>query len=326
MLLFEKIKIKCGGFVLFCSLWLLEGCVARQQEAVDLKPHVNKLVLQVNDVVNQLYDFETRLRALESQQTQVPDHVKRLADLELKLDQLSDKMQAYLTVEQENESRWKTFDQKIQNLHQELQRESKRLQTIQEENIKRAEELSSSGVVPSGVTPPGTTPPGVMPSEEGAQKEVKSSGLPALSSSPSERTSAVEPISGEDKVYNDAHKTFEDGNFPMAREKFQTFLSLYPTSDLADNAQFWIGESFYKQGNYEQSILEYEKVIQNYSKADKVAPALLKQGLAFYSLGRVKEAGILFEQVIRKAPQSDQAKIAKKKLEDIKQGKKIITK
>ena len=108
------------------------------------------------------------------------------------------------------------------------------------------------------------------------------------------------------------------GNLLQAREKFKTFLIFYPNSDLADNAQFWIGESFFDEKEYERAILEYEKVLQNYPKADKVPSALLKQGFSFHALGKTKEAKILFEQVIQKAPQSEQAQIAKKKINLIK--------
>jgi TolA-binding protein len=58
-------------------------------------------------------------------------------------------------------------------------------------------------------------------------------------------------------------------------------LKRFPKSDNADNAQFWIGEIYYRQKWYETAILEYQKVIENYPKGNKVQASLLKQGFAF---------------------------------------------
>ena len=55
----------------------------------------------------------------------------------------------------------------------------------------------------------------------------------------------------------------------------------YPKSNSADNAQFWIGEIYYREKWYEKAILEYQKVIENYPQGNKISAALLKQGLHF---------------------------------------------
>ena len=95
---------------------------------------------------------------------------------------------------------------------------------------------------------------------------------------------------------------------------FEAFLRTYPASEYADNARYWIGESYYQQGDYERAILEYEKVLQQYPKGDKVPHALLKQGFAFLNLGDQVDAKLLFQKVIKEYPQSPQAEIAAKKL------------
>jgi tol-pal system protein YbgF len=123
-----------------------------------------------------------------------------------------------------------------------------------------------------------------------------------------------EPKMDMEGAYQQAYSAFKNGNYPGALRLFESFLRTYPKSEYADNARYWIGESYYQQGDYERSILEYEKVLQQYPKGDKVPAALLKQGFAFLNLGDRVDAKLLLQKVIKEYPQSPQAEIAAKKL------------
>jgi len=126
------------------------------------------------------------------------------------------------------------------------------------------------------------------------------------------------PATGMGEIYKDAYDTYQKGDSEGARRKFEAFLKQYPNTDLSDNAQFWIGETYYVKKDYEKAILEYEKVIVKYPEGDKVPAALLKQGLAFLELGDRANARNLLRRVIDRYPQSEQAEIAKKRLDLIK--------
>jgi tol-pal system protein YbgF len=91
-------------------------------------------------------------------------------------------------------------------------------------------------------------------------------------------------------------------------------LKRYPKSDNADNAQFWIGEIYYRQKWYETAILEYQKVIENYPKGNKVQASLLKQGFAFFNLEDTANARLILMELVRKYPKSNEAVIAREKL------------
>jgi tol-pal system protein YbgF len=119
-------------------------------------------------------------------------------------------------------------------------------------------------------------------------------------------------------LYKDAYETFQKGDLDGGRRKFEAFLKQYPNMELSDNAQFWIGETYFLKKDFEKAILEYEKVIVKYPEGDKVSSALLKQGLAFLELGDKTHARNLLKRVIDRFPQTEQAEIAKKKLETIK--------
>ncbi|MFO7568673.1 MAG: tol-pal system protein YbgF [Smithellaceae bacterium] len=119
-------------------------------------------------------------------------------------------------------------------------------------------------------------------------------------------------------MYSSAYQLFKDGQYTKARTAFQNFLSAHPKSEYSDNAQFWIGECFFFEKNYEKAILEYEKVTKNYPDGNRVPYALLKQGLSFLNLGDKTSARLLLQQVIRDFPNTNQARIARAKLQEIK--------
>jgi tol-pal system protein YbgF len=119
-------------------------------------------------------------------------------------------------------------------------------------------------------------------------------------------------------LYKDAYETFQKGNYEEARRKFEAFLKQYPNTELSDNAQFWIGETYYLKKDFEKAILEYEKAIAKYPEGDKIPAALFKQALAFLELGDKTNARNLLRRVIERYPNSDQAEMAKRRLEVVK--------
>ena len=122
----------------------------------------------------------------------------------------------------------------------------------------------------------------------------------------------------EDEIYRLAKQAFDQGDSDAARQKFQELIEKYPRSERADNAQFWIGEIYYREKWYEKAILEYQKVIETYPKGNKVPASLLKQGLAFLNLGDRTNSRLILEELIKKHPKSNEAKIARDKVKSLK--------
>jgi tol-pal system protein YbgF len=123
---------------------------------------------------------------------------------------------------------------------------------------------------------------------------------------------------GMGDLYKDAYETFQKGKLEGARGKFEAFLKQYPNTELSGSAQFWIGETYYQKKDFEKAILEYEKAITKYPESSKIPAALFKQALSFLELGDKRNARNLLKKVIERYPRSEQAEIAKKKLETIK--------
>lgn len=116
--------------------------------------------------------------------------------------------------------------------------------------------------------------------------------------------------------YKDAYETFQKGEYKAAREKFQKYLETHPGSKYADNALYWIGESYYNEKSYEKAIIAYDDVAKKYPDGGKASAALLKQGMAFSSLGDKKSANAIFKKIVEGYPKSEQAATAKKKLKE----------
>jgi len=128
----------------------------------------------------------------------------------------------------------------------------------------------------------------------------------------------AEPKNDVEAAYNACYKLFKEGQYVKAREEFQKFLKQHPKTAYSDNAQFWIGETWYVEDKFERAIVEYQKVVKDYPNGDKVPYALLKQGMAFQKLGDKASAKIVYNQVIKKYPNTNQARVAKAKLSELK--------
>ena len=119
------------------------------------------------------------------------------------------------------------------------------------------------------------------------------------------------------ELYTSSKQAFDQGDFEAARKGFHKVITDFPTSQHADNAQFWIGEIYYREKWYEKAILEYQKVIENYPKGNKVPASLLKQGFAFLSLGDKANARLILNELAKKYPGTNEGKIAVQKLKEI---------
>lgn len=123
---------------------------------------------------------------------------------------------------------------------------------------------------------------------------------------------------GPQALYDQAMQLFRSGDFPKAREGFTRFVGLYPKTDLASNAQFWLGECYFAEKNYSDAIRAYDKVVKEYPKSEKVSSAWLKIGMAFLELGDKDAGKVALKKVIKDYPQSNQAQIAQRKLAQLK--------
>jgi tol-pal system protein YbgF len=108
-------------------------------------------------------------------------------------------------------------------------------------------------------------PPSAPPSFGGASSEPP----PAV---------AARPAGSDQQNYQTAFDLISARRYAEAGTAFETFLVQFPTSPLADNAQYWLAETHYVRGDYDTALPAFRKVIEQYPQSAKLPDALLKVG------------------------------------------------
>lgn len=120
-----------------------------------------------------------------------------------------------------------------------------------------------------------------------------------------------------DMLYSNGLGDINGGKYDLARQEFQDYLKYYPETDLASNAQFYLGEIDFHEKRYDQAASAYDKVLTNYPKSFKTAPARLHKGIALLEINQ-KAAGIReLREVVRRFPGTDEEKRARAKLREL---------
>jgi tol-pal system protein YbgF len=190
-----------------------------------------------------------------------------------------------------------TLKQEITNLKLNLIRQMESMRVV----------LKKARVAPAA--PRAKKPKGPKP---GASKP-KAPGKP-----PTARAKKPAPPIDYTKLYDTAYEDYQRQSYSLARTGFEEYLRLFPETDLADNAQYWVGECFYAEGKYVEASKAFKMVITRYPTGNKVPRAMLKAGHALLQLGNKEGARSMFQQVIDSYPlssEADQAKGRLKKLE-----------
>jgi tol-pal system protein YbgF len=117
--------------------------------------------------------------------------------------------------------------------------------------------------------------------------------------------------------YQAAFELLKEQRYEPAAMAFQQFLVSYPDSQLADNAQYWLAESYYVTQKYDVGLAEFEKVINDYPTSRKVPDALLKVGYCNYELERWNEARQALGRVQAEYPDTTAARLAEQRLKRI---------
>jgi tol-pal system protein YbgF len=110
--------------------------------------------------------------------------------------------------------------------------------------------------------------------------------------------------------YQVALELLKEERYDMAAASFKEFLTAFPDSELVDNAQYWLAESYYASNNYTQALRDFQVVIDDHPRSSKVPDALLKMGLCNYSLQRWDEARLTLMRVQQEYAETTAARLA----------------
>ncbi len=186
---------------------------------------------------------------------------------------------------------------KMEQLEAKLEDTNRRLSQLSQQIAETQSELlrlRNAGAV--------TTMPGGPPS--GAPGDPSPARSGSAGPSPSE-------------LYDTAYGDYSKGRYALAIQGFQDYLSSYPSTDLSDNAQYWIGESHFAQRKFPEAIGDFTELLKQWPASDKAAAALLKKAYALLELGQKAEGVVQLQYVIHEFPTSEEARLARARLKSI---------
>lgn len=117
-----------------------------------------------------------------------------------------------------------------------------------------------------------------------------------------------------DQLFAAAYGDYSRGNYDLAISEFRQYVETYPSSEMADNAQYWIGESLYAKKQLNEAIAEFDKVISIFAKGDKVPAARFKKGLILIELGQQEAGRAELLNLIKLFSRSNEAQLARQQL------------
>jgi len=257
------------------------GCVSTQD--------IEGLQSQLSDIQRQMLQLQKQAQQAPSREQvdvlgsnvgqQMAGLLKTEADMQVKLQDLSGQIEALQAKLEDTNYRLSQLSQQIASANQQMK-----------------DLRSQPAAVPPGTAPDnggGTPPPPPQPQGGGG--------------------AGIDPKSLYDAAYNDYLK----GNFDLGVREFQEYLSNFPSTDLSDNAAYWIGESYYRQRRFRQAIEQFDVVLTRYPKGDKVPSAMLKKGYSYLELNERSQGVVQLQHVVRQYPTSDEANLARQRLREV---------
>jgi tol-pal system protein YbgF len=248
---------------------------------------VERLQAQIFDLQDQVAQLK-RSSSTEVQQVnqkmakQTEELLKSYADLTARVGEGDEKMQSTVGQIEQTNYRLDRFAQQLTQMQSELSA------------MKATRPATAPPPVTEAAPPLGGTPAG---------------GSVVVDSGPAD--SVEDPI----EVYQSAYRDYQRGNYDLARQGFDDFAKANPQSDLADNAMYWIGETYFAQKKQRDAIAKFDQVINEFPKSDKVPAALLKKGLAYIEMGEKAQGIVQLQYVIHEHPTSREATLARQRLQ-----------
>jgi len=288
--------------LLFFSGALFAGAVAGS--LIGPKP----VMAVARELIELQRDVTTILQGQKDMQTQITqDHtvqktlIEQSADTVNKLNTTMSSLQKSVQDVQANSgTRLDTMSTQVQGLSDNLEEIKSRLGKVNQQLVDLQNSVQSIDARLAGGNPSGAPAGASAPTSPGA-----------ASASPSG------PPPSADNLYSNGLRDITSGKYDLARAEFQDYLKYYSDTDLASNAQFYLGEIAYSQHQYEQAVREYDKVLTNYPKSFKLASARYKKGMALIELSQ-KTAGVKeLREVVKRYPGTEEERRARAKLKDL---------
>ena len=275
------------------------------RELIELQRDVTSLLQGQKDLSTQVTQDNTVMKTLISQSS---DTVGKLGST------MSSLQKSVQDVQANAGARLDTMSTQVQGLSDNLEEIKSRLGKLNQQLVDLQNSVQSlDAKISSGATSApaaGLATPTSSTGTTGTTKPTAYSGGSGSGGIPAGAPSA-------DTLYSNGLRDITSGKYDLARTEFEDYLKYYSETDLASNAQFYLGEIFYKQKQYVDAVAAYDKVLSNYPKSFKLGPARLRKGMALLELGQ-KNGGVReLREVIKRFPGSDEDRLARAKLKEL---------
>jgi tol-pal system protein YbgF len=266
------------------------------REIIDLQRDVTTLLQGQKDMSSQILQDHTVLKTLVEQAS---DNVGKLNAT------MGSVQKSVQDVQANSGARLDTMSTQVQGLSDNLEEIKSRLGKLNQQLVDLQSAVQSIDSKVSGSAPASTTPnANPKPSNDVSSNSVSPAG-------------GNSPAPSADMLYSNGLRDITSGKYDLARQEFHDYLKYYGDTDLASNAQFYLGEIAYHQKQYQDAVAEYDKVLTVYPKSFKLAPARLRKGMALLDLGQ-KAAGVReLREVVRRYPGTEEERAARAKLKEL---------
>jgi tol-pal system protein YbgF len=181
----------------------------------------------------------------------------------------------------------------------------------------------TEGSPASGGPAPVPTPGAVASANPATTPPATGTPAPPVAPAPTAAPASSTASSEEVRDYENAFGLYRAGKYADAIDRFQAFLQTHPSSEFADNALFWMGESYFKLNDFEQAAVAFDRVVKRFPKGNKVPDALYRQGVSLQEIGNRTgqqstygpAACQIFKRIADDYPSSERVAEARRQLE-----------
>ncbi len=167
-------------------------------------------------------------------------------------------------------------------------------------NAPAATAAPAAGAAAGGAFVPGQEPRPLTPPTAGSAPAASAPAASAAAAPPRVQL----PQGNARTQYTYAFEFVQKQDYVSAEQALKAFIQAHPNDDLAGNAQYWLGETFYVRGNYGVAAEQFLTGYQKYPKNSKAPDNLLKLGLSLANTGKTREACAAYGRFEKEYPQA----------------------
>jgi tol-pal system protein YbgF len=292
----------------------LAGSLVGPRPALAVAREIIELQRDVSAILQGQKDLQTQMTQDHTvQKTLIEQSSGSISKLNATMSSLEKSVQ---DVQANSGARLDTMSTQVQGLSDNLEEIKSRLGKVNQQLVDLQNSVQSIDARISGGAPVGSPSTG-SPSPNGSAANYGGGSSLPLTSGSSAPSGPSGPPPSADTLYSNGLRDITSGKYDLARNEFQDYLRYYSDTDLASNAQFYLGEIAYSQHQYDVAVQEYDKVLSTYPKSFKLAPARLKKGMALLELGQKNPGVKELREVVKRYPGTEEERRARAKLKEL---------